>query len=905
MCLSLKVVVHSKGSAFSGLRGVGRCPRLWLVDPKTRKLFRLLVEMDYRKKIRDEEEHGQAGFSVRECCRKWFWVSDSSRVGGVCLVLAIAVVVRLIYLWQIKSIPLFEAPIIDAAMYDKSAMQILGSATAKKAFYQAPLYSYFLALIYKIFGHNYLVPRLFQSLIGAVNCVMVMLVGERLFGRREGLLAGCIAALYGPFIYFEGELLRPVLIIFLALLMILCVLHWSESRPIWAAVAGLITGLSVITRENILIFVPVIIIYFWLSAKHRRWYAPALFLLLMVIPIIPVTVSNYKKSGDFVPVSTQGAMNFYIGNSAESDRLTALQPGIEWNKMAFAPREELGGDVKPSEFQWWFIKRALQDVFTAPSVWIGKLVKKFYLVFYGEELTPNSDINLYREYSWLLRTLICNCGPFIIPFGLLFPLFVLGVSSQKADRGKWLLIGYILSYSLSVALFHVRARYRLAIVPAMIPFAAGGILFLSDQIRMRDMKKAALCFFIVTSSAALVNVPWANVSFAKRFPKNYFLGRAFAKKGSYELALEQFEKQLKNDPHYPELRHSYGLTLIRLGKEEEGLEQITIARDLAPEYAPIRTDLGNLYKEKAEKLKANIDPQYEGDLETAGKEDALKESKLLMEKAIMEYEAAAKYDPFDESIKYRLALLYDHAGYPDKFKKKLREYAVQNMQDNPDYAIGIVLDQLGRPDEAIIHYKAAARINPTAVDIHNKLGTALFKRGSYEEARSHFAESLRIEPDNELAHHSLAMASVQQGDLENAIKHYAIAIKLTPESAEFHNNMGVALFKSNNFMESVKHYHRAIDLNPRYAMAYNNLANVLVEQGRFDEAIKNYHMALKIRPDYPEALNNTGVAFARQEKYQAAIEYFVKALRLNPNYLQARTNLELALAEISPSKTKR
>ena len=895
--------------------------------------------MESHRRIRDEKEHEKTGFSVRECCRKWFWARDSSSIGGVCLVLAIALFVRLIYLWQIKSIPLFEAPIIDASMYDKSAMQILGSVTAKKAFYQAPLYSYFLALIYKIFGHNYLVPRLFQSLIGAVNCVMVMLVGERLFGRREGLLAGCIAALYGPLIYFEGELLRPVLIIFLVLLMILCILHWSESRPTWAAVAGLITGLSVITRENILIVVPVVIIYFWFSAKHRRWYAPALFLLLMVIPIIPVTVSNYKKSGDFVPVSTQGAMNFYIGNSAESDRLTALQPGIEWNKMAFAPREELGGDVKPSEFQWWFMKRALQDISTAPSVWIGKLAKKLYLVFYGEELTPNSDINLYREYSWLLRTLIFKCGPFIIPFGLLFPLFVLGVSSQKADRGKWLLIGYIVSYSLSVALFHVRARYRLAIVPAMIPFAASGIFFLSNQIRMRDMKKVALCFFIVTFSAALVNVPWANVSFAKRFPTNYFLGLALAKKGSYELALEQFEKQLKKDPHYPELRHSYGLALIRLGKVGEGLEQITIARDLAPDYAPIRTDLGNLYKEKAEKLKANIDPQYEGGLEAAGKKEALKKSKLLMEKAIMEYEAAAKYDPFDESIKYRLALLYDHAGYPDKFEKKLREYAVQHMQDNPDYAIGIVLDQMERHDEAIIHYRAAARINPAAVDIHNKLGVALFKRGSYEEARSHFAESLRIEPendevhlyignilvqlgrqkeaikhftealrinpDNELAHNNIAMASVQQGDLENAIRHYAIAIRLTPESAELHNNMGVALFKSNDFMESVKHYHRAIDLNPRYATAYNNLANVLVEQGRFDEAIKNYHMALKIRPDYPEALNNTGVAFARQEKYQEASEYFVRALRLNPNYLQARTNLELALTEIRPSKTKR
>jgi len=895
--------------------------------------------MDYHKKIRDEEELKQAGSSVRKCSRKWFGADDSYRVGGICFVLVIALVVRLIYLWQIKSIPFFEAPIIDAGMYDKSAMQILGSTVTKKAFYQAPLYSYFLALVYKIFGHNYLASRLFQSVMGAVNCVMIMLVGERLFGRREGLLAGCIAALYGPFIYFEGELLRPVLIIFLALLVILCILRWSESRPVWAAVAGLITGLSVITRENILIFVPVAIIYFWLSAKNRRWFAPALFLLLMVIPILPVTASNYKKSGDFVLVSTQGAMNFYIGNSAESDRLTGLQPGIEWEKMAFAPRDELGAEVKPSEFQWWFIKKALQDVSAAPSVWMGKLVKKLYLVFYGEELTPNSDINLYKEYSWLLRTLIFKCGPLIIPFGLLFPLFVLGVISQKADRDKWLLIGYIVSYSLSLALFHVRARYRLAIVPAMIPFAAGGILFLSNQIRMRNTKKVALCFFIATLSAVLVNVPWANVSFAKRFPTHYFLGLAYANKGSYELAREQFEKQLRRDPQYPELRHSYGLNLIRLGKEEEGLEQIALARNLAPDYAPIRMELGNLYKEKSEKLKASVDLQYTGDLKAEDQEERLKESKLLLEKAIMEYEAAAKYNPFDESIKYRLALLYNHAGYPDKFRKKLREYAVQHMQDNPDYQIGIVMDQLERLDEAIIHYKAAVRINPAAVDIHNKLGIALLKRGSYEEARSHFdqslqlependevhvhtgnilmllgkreeaikhfTEALRINPDNELAHNNLAMVSVQQGDLKNAIKHYAIAIRLTPESAEFHNNMGVALFKSNYFTKSIKHYHRAIDLNPRYATAYNNLANVLVEQDRFDEAIKNYHMALKIRPDYPEALNNTGVAFARQEKYQEAIKYFERALSLNPNYLQARTNLEFALAELSPSKTQK
>ena len=173
-----------------------------------------------------------------------------------------------------------------------------------------------------------------------------------------------------------------MLITFFGLLLILSVLHWTEDRPIWAAVAGLMMGLSAITRENILIVIPVVVIYFWVSSKHRRWLAPALFLFLSILPILPVTVNNYKTSGDLVPVSTQGGMNFYIGNSADSDRLTSLQPGIEWEKMAFAPREDLGDDPTPSEFQRWFVRKTFKDISRAPSVWLRKLAKKFYLVFY-------------------------------------------------------------------------------------------------------------------------------------------------------------------------------------------------------------------------------------------------------------------------------------------------------------------------------------------------------------------------------------------------------------------------------------------------------------------------------------------------------------------------------------------
>ena len=897
--------------------------------------------MDSQKSLLKATADDETQFSPREWFLPWFRAKDPYGLAGLSFVFAIALIVRLIYVWQIRSMPFFDAPIIDAEMYDLKAIKILQSAAEKKPFYQAPLYSYFLALIYRIFGHDYLVPRLLQSAIGAINCVMVALIGKRLFGGREGLLAGCIAALYGPLIHFEGELLRPVLIIFFGLSTILCILSWSEDRPIWAAIAGLLMGLSAITRENILIVLPVIVIYLWMSSKQSRWHAPVLLIALTIIPIIPVTVYNYKKSGDLVPVSTQGGMNFYVGNSAHSDRLTGLQPGIEWKKMAFSSREELGPDPKPSEFQSWFIKKALKDIYQSPTEWIGKLVKKLYLVFYGEELTPNSNLDLYRERSSLLRILIFKCGPLFIPFGLLFPFFVLGIGAKGAHRDKWLLIGFIIAYSLSLMLFHVRARYRVPIVPLMIPFAAAGILYLIKQIKIQDLQKIAHCLFFLAFFAVLVNAPLVNVSFAKRFPTNYFLGLALCKKGHDELALEEFEKGLEKDPHFPELRKVYGHTLIRLGRLEEGLEQITMARDLAPDYAPIRKDLGKLYQEKAEKLQVRISTRSNDNSAIIDEAELLEEIRQLQEIAIKEYEAAEEDDPYDESIKYELALLYDRAGYHDKFKRKLKEYAEQQMKGNSDYALGLVLDQLGRLDEAVIHYTAALERSSDKADIHNKLGVVYFRKAAYEKARDHFVESLRIEsendiahfymgnilemfgrhkeaiahfteslrinPDNALAHNNLAIALVQQRDLAKAIEHYAEAIRLDPKSAEFHNNMGVAFFESNDFAKSVIHYNTAIELNSRYIKAYNNLGNVLVHQGIFDEAIRNYLMALRINPDHPEALNNIGVAFARQKKYQKAIEYFKKALNLKPNYLQARKNLELASEQMAflESKTEK
>jgi 4-amino-4-deoxy-L-arabinose transferase-like glycosyltransferase len=107
-----------------------------------------------------------------------------------------AFAVRFIYLTQMKSSPLFDTPTMDAEYHDQWAQTILrGEDFTEGVFFRASLYPYFLALLYKIFGHNYSMARLIQFLIGSLSCVLVYLLGKKVFNKRTAGIAGLLASL--------------------------------------------------------------------------------------------------------------------------------------------------------------------------------------------------------------------------------------------------------------------------------------------------------------------------------------------------------------------------------------------------------------------------------------------------------------------------------------------------------------------------------------------------------------------------------------------------------------------------------------------------------------------------------------------------------------------------------------
>ena len=178
------------------------------------------------------------------------------------LIFAAALGLRLLYLSQIEGDVLYLHPVLDSENYQRKALQILaGEETAPGVLTYNPLYPVILSLLYRLTGAPDLqILRLVQAVLGSLLAVMIAILGERLFDRRTALLAAVAAAVYGPFLFFGGEVIQSVWVLaaltgaFLLLPLDAGPRRWSATAR--ALPAGLLFGVALLGRPNLLLFLP-------------------------------------------------------------------------------------------------------------------------------------------------------------------------------------------------------------------------------------------------------------------------------------------------------------------------------------------------------------------------------------------------------------------------------------------------------------------------------------------------------------------------------------------------------------------------------------------------------------------------------------------------------------------------
>lgn len=196
-------------------------------------------------------------------------------------------------------------------------------------------------------------------------------------------------------------------------------------------------------------------------------------------------------------------------------------------------------------------------------------------------------------------------------------------------------------------------------------------------------------------------------------------------------------------------------------------------------------------------------------------------------------------------------------------------------------ALGWVLFQDGRTQEAVVEYKRAVAADPKHAKAHNNLALALVELGQLDEAATHFSASLAIEPKPEI-YSDLGFVLARLGRTQDADAQYKKALALDPNCPSAHFNMAVAAVQSGDLAAAESHYRQALPGRPT-AETHNGLGFVLARQGRADEAIAEYQKAISVDPKFAPAYNNLAEALARQGKLDDAADYYRRSLAQRPN----------------------
>jgi Flp pilus assembly protein TadD len=671
---------------------------------------------------------------------------------AMALTFVFALAVRLIYLAAFRASPYYAVPIVDAEWHDAWAWGWANGtwSMGEEAFFRAPLYPFFLSLVYRVFGHDLLAARIVQAALGAAAAAALAGCGWRIRGRGAALAAGLIASLYGPMIFFDGELLISNL-----LLALVCgsffLLLGSSARS--RALAFGLLGLAGVARPNALSLLPVYVWFAWPRAAEavahaatgdaaraggalaraagalRRLRPVVLMSVLALLPAFFVTALNYKAEKAFVFIASQGGVNFYAGNNpAATGRTLAVDELREtrgsWADFVAASRRaaerDAGRALDSGEVSAYWSRKARDWIRSSPRGALAVTAKKALFLVNSYELPNERD--LYFERPFPLNILMWNLGWFSFPWGIVFPLAAAGaVAGLRRSRGKramvFLAAAFVL-YALSIIPFFVCSRFRMEIVPPVILIAA--IAIAHGRALLRPAPIAAF--------AAAVLIANNNV----------------------------FDARLR-DPIQERARH--GVILVSAGRIDEGREALRAAID--------------------EGRNRERPPVYLGEFAYHLGETYAREGK--------KEEAAAC---FRESLALGCTTVRLLA------------------------AMARTLTQFGYAADAAAALKAALDVAPTDARLWTDLGTALEKSGEPSQAIRAYRRSIALSPDDPQTYNRLGLLYESRQESDSSIAVWQDGVSKASPSVVLHHNLALAYANREDYAAALREIERALAIAP-------------------------------------------------------------------------------------------
>jgi hypothetical protein len=372
----------------------------------------------------------------------------------------------------------------DTSFYEFTASSLATAGTYTGIDFQPtagwpPVFPFVVSLLYRVFGVHLRLGLALNVVLSTASVVLIYLIAERVFSRREARAAATILAILPGPLYMTGLFLSEttfifVLVGFLALLIFLPERRWKP------AALGVALGIAALTRGEGFLMLAIPLAAWWGLYPRRVWLRrSALTVALMVLTIAPWTIRNAVVLDAFVPVSNNANWTLASAHSPNANGAEVETPP-EWSP-ANAPETERAKSVR-SEAVKWAVHHPLKE--------IGLIPRRLIALNQGSGGSIGGWINGGSADQWQLgrssvlvfKVLADALGYFLL-FATLASLALLGprwlARRHPALRGVLAYLG--LCMIIYGVVYYGAWRYRIPMEPFMVLLATPLLLRVWDR----------------------------------------------------------------------------------------------------------------------------------------------------------------------------------------------------------------------------------------------------------------------------------------------------------------------------------------------------------------------------------------------------------------------------------------
>jgi tetratricopeptide (TPR) repeat protein len=689
---------------------------------------------------------------------------------------------RWAYHLEIRDDPYMQWPLVVSFVHDDFARD-LAVGGGPWILLRSPWYAVFLSGIYTVLGGPW-GARLVQWTLGCVACVLVYHLARRIAGPAAAWFAYACAVLYGPSLFYEGELLEPSVASFLMLCGLAAVVTASDSsppRPLRLAAAGGALGLAAMIRPDHAAALPfmaaaVALIHGSPGERARRaaWIVAGSVPGLLLVAW-PGLLLNVKENRAGINTS----LAFYLGNRHGADghrsfyregaELPTTDPAARAGHMTGLDLEGIrlaqaatGGGLDTVAPWWW--ARSREEILAHPVSWVTLLGRKALMFCSGFLMTTQKDLYMARHESRILSALI-HPGPLLIPLGLLVPLAAAAAARPRTSWRTAALLSAPAGALATTLLFTHDARFQHGASMAVVVLAGAGLVALVEGWRQRRagvLATAALFLLLANVDLAGTHrIPVAEESFRR--------GIMHLEQGRPAAATGWFVRAIEADPSGIPSLDSLAAACRRVPSCDGEIAALQRIRTAPGAGVELDLALAGLLQQAGRLDEARDAARHARDLAPGRAEPHALLARVEAAAGDTEASMAALSQgllrlPDDAGLRMDLGRSLMAQGRFEEALPYLRRVAEATQGEEAFAASAWALASLGRLDESAAVLSDGLSIHPASVPMMGLLAQVRGRQGRLEDEQRLYRALLVIEPGHAEALWRLSLSLRASGD---------------------------------------------------------------------------------------------------------------------------------------------